>query len=292
MGKTAVKRQRFRVFLSAATLCLFFGVGSCLAQNEPRSEHGDPREIRIHEVRSAGGVTLIVENTKAHDVTMRLTIHSTNARIMRYKAQTDTYPAKSKSQALFLHRDDKTQPWSWRYRMRWVKGDIHAKHNEFVVYRLPFEKNKSFRVIQSYHGDFSHYGANEYTVDFAMREGTSVCAAREGQVVDVQDKYDEGGKDMSLKHRSNFVTIAHSDGTLAEYHHLKHKGVLVKVGQRVSAGEKIGLSGNTGYSSLPHLHFGVYSPKDGSTMQSHPVAFRTAQGVIREPVKRRHYTVP
>ena len=186
-----MKRQRFHILWSSAALCLFWGAGSCLAQ----SRLGDHEAIQIDEVRSAGGVTLIVENLKAHDITVRLTIHSTNARVMHYKMETDTYPGKSRTQALFIHQDDKTQTWSWRYRTRWVKGDIHAKHNEFVVYRLPFENNKSFRVIQSYHGSFSHQGTHEYTVDFAMREGTSVCAAREGQVVDVQDKYEKGGMD-------------------------------------------------------------------------------------------------
>jgi murein DD-endopeptidase MepM/ murein hydrolase activator NlpD len=265
---------------------LFSSIGACSAQNEPNGG------IKVHEARSAGGITLLVENLNWYDATVTLTVRSRNARIMRYKVQTDTYPGKSKTQALFLHRDDKEQPWSWRYRTRWVKGDIHASHNEFVLYRLPYEKKKSFRVLQSYHGRFSHQGPHEYTVDFAMREGMSVCASREGVVVDTQDRFDEGGAEDSLKHKSNYVTIAHEDGTLGEYHHLKYQGVLVEVGQAVSAGDVIGLSGNTGYSSVPHLHFGVYSPKDGRTMQSHPVAFRTAQGVIREPVKRHHYTVP
>lgn len=287
-----MKRQRLHIHGVCAGLCLLLGVGTCLAQDERELEPDRHRGIKIHKVRSAGGITLMVENLNWYDATVTLRIRSTNARIMRYKAQTDTYAAKSKAQALFIHRDDKEQPWSWRYRMRWVKGDIHATHDESILYRLPFEKKKSFRVLQSYHGEFSHQGPHAYTVDFAMREGMSVCAARDGVVVDTQDRFDEGGAKEYYKHKSNYVTIAHADGTLGEYHHLKHHGVLVEVGQRVSAGDVIGLSGNTGYSSFPHLHFGVYSPKDGRTLQSHPVAFRTAQGVIREPVKRRHYTVP
>lgn len=292
MGMAAMRRQRLHVFCVSTGISLLLSVGACLAQDELESKSGHNGGVRVYEARSAGGVTLLVENLNWYDATVTLTVRSRNARIMRYKAKTDTYAGKSKSQALFIYRDDKEQPWSWHYRTRWVKGDIHAQHDDFVLYRLPFEKKKSFRVLQSYHGRFSHQGAHEYTVDFAMREGMSVCAAREGVVVDTQDKYDEGGAEDSFKNKSNYVTIAHSDGTLGEYHHLKVQGVLVEVGQEVSAGDVIGLSGNTGYSSFPHLHFGVYSPKDGRALQSHPVAFRTAQGVIREPVKRRHYTVP
>lgn len=285
-------RQLIHIHGRCVGLLLLLGIQACWAQDRLAPDPEPNGGVKIHKVRSAGGVTVMVENLNWYDATVTLTIRSRNARVMRYRAQTDTYPAKARTQALFVHQDDKGLPWSWRYRMRWVKGDIHAEHDESVLYRLPFEKKKSFRVLQSYHGEFSHQGAHAYTVDFAMREGMSVCAARDGIVVDTQDKFDEGGAKEYFKTRSNFVTIAHADGTLGEYHHLKHHGVLVALGQKVSAGDVIGLSGNTGYSSLPHLHFGVYSPKDGRTMQSHPVAFRTAQGIIREPVKRRHYTVP
>ncbi|MCF7974753.1 MAG: M23 family metallopeptidase [Phycisphaerae bacterium] len=285
-------QQRLHVFLLCAGLCLVWGVWPCPTLAESHPKGADQGAIKVHKVQSPEGTVLEVENLMAYDVTLNLTFRSRNTRIVRYKAETDTFPGQSRTRAVLLQPEDRSQPWSWRYRTRWLKGDMHALHDDSVLYRLPFEKNKSFRVIQSYHGQFSHQGINEYTVDFAMREGTSVCAARGGLVVDMEDQYDKGGVDETLKDRSNFVTIAHADGTLGEYHHLKYLGVLVEVGQHVSAGDVIGLSGNTGYSSLPHLHFGVYSPKDSVTTQSHPVAFFTSQGVIREPVKRRHYAVP
>jgi murein DD-endopeptidase MepM/ murein hydrolase activator NlpD len=53
---------------------------------------------------------------------------------------------------------------------------------------------------------------------------------------------------------------------------------MVKTGQTVETGEVIGLSGNTGYSSGPHLHFDVFRAKDGKTRESVPIRFRTGKG--------------
>ena len=56
----------------------------------------------------------------------------------------------------------------------------------------------------------------------------------------------------------NEIEIKHSDGTYAAYSHLKYKGTFVKKGEKVKKGQLIGLSGNTGWSSKPHLDFCVF----------------------------------
>lgn len=55
----------------------------------------------------------------------------------------------------------------------------------------------------------------------------------------------------------NYVTVDQGDGTRVQYYHLQQNGALVDVGDVVCAGEPIGLSGNTGFSSAPHLHLDV-----------------------------------
>jgi murein DD-endopeptidase MepM/ murein hydrolase activator NlpD len=92
----------------------------------------------------------------------------------------------------------------------------------------------------------------------------------------VKDDSDKGGSSMDYDRYNNYVLIRHEDGTLAHYCHLQKGGCLVKPGQRVNAGDAIAHSGNTGFSSGPHLHFCVFKTRDGKQRISLPVKFRTA----------------
>lgn len=160
-------------------------------------------------------------------------------------------------------------------------GDINASKSKNIVYRLPFET--SARIGQGYNGKFTHFGLFPFAVDFSLPEGSSVLAAREGLVIAVQDKFTSGGTTSFFKDKANYVQILHKDGSIAEYAHLKHKGVLVQMGQIVKTGEKIGLSGNTGFSSAPHLHFHVLKPtEDFQNLETFPTAFETDEGIVEE----------
>lgn len=72
--------------------------------------------------------------------------------------------------------------------------------------------------------------------------------------------------------------ILHNDSTIGRYLHFKHKGVAVKLGQKVKRNTIIGYSGSTGYSSNPHLHFAVTSPIDGSNSKSLEFYFSDKEG--------------
>ncbi|CAM9669394.1 unnamed protein product, partial [Discosporangium mesarthrocarpum] len=111
------------------------------------------------------------------------------------------------------------------------------------------------RCIQGNNTHGTHKGSLAYAFDFKLREGSQVLAARAGVVVAVCDHFSEGSRDKSLLPRANFVALRHVDGTYTRYMHLMFRGVLVAVGQEVGAGDLIGLSGNTGFTSSPHLHF-------------------------------------
>ncbi|MEU9720724.1 M23 family metallopeptidase [Streptomyces sp. NPDC047976] len=107
--------------------------------------------------------------------------------------------------------------------------------------------------------------------DFAVPTGTKVKAAAAGTVVKAGPN---GGGDGPAY--GNAIVIKHADSTYSQYAHLSQ--IQVKIGQKVSAAQQIALSGNTGNSSGPHLHFEIRTtPNYGSAVN--PVAFLRNAGV-------------
>jgi murein DD-endopeptidase MepM/ murein hydrolase activator NlpD len=251
---------------------------------------GERNAVRVKRITTPACVSLIIENLRAYDVTVTLAIRPENAQVTRLAPETATYGGHSQLEAVRVSVIDPSKPCRWRYSLHWAKGAMNVRHDDETRYRLPFQKGETYRVSQGYGGRWSHRGQDEYAVDFATPEGTTVCAAREGIVVDLRESSKTGGPDKKYRDEDNYVSIAHADGTIGEYHHLQYEGVLVEIGDRVAAGQAIALSGDTGYSTHPHLHFGVYSAVDGSHRQSHRVTFVTLQGTIAEPRAGRAYT--
>lgn len=153
------------------------------------------------------------------------------------------------------------------------------------IYGLPINSSKKVRIIQGYNGKYSHKGS--YALDFRLKKGSIVCAAREGIIFKVEDQFTKGGPKKRYLSKGNYIIIKHSDGTYAAYWHLGHKGVVVKVGDSVQKGDIIGFSGNTGYSSWPHLHFDVYYFSNGKQITV-PTKFETHKGIKQLKIYRRY----
>ena len=103
--------------------------------------------------------------------------------------------------------------------------------------------------------------------------------------MDVEEDFNRGGADMDkFGDKANHVRILHDDGTMALYAHLDLASVSVRPGGRVRAGQLIARSGNTGFSSGPHLHFAVQQ-NIGMKLVSVPFKFRTATGAPATPVE-------
>jgi murein DD-endopeptidase MepM/ murein hydrolase activator NlpD len=169
--------------------------------------------------------------------------------------------------------------WNFTYaqltdtQIRNLKGGRVKPDNSFI-YTLPFATGSKFLLIQAYNSKMSH--ANELSLDFKMKKGSKVCAAREGVVTAVRKDSDLGGLNAKYMNDGNHIIITHSDGSTAMYWHLQKDGALVNLGDTIKQGQLIGYSGNTGYTAFPHLHFQVQE-KNGNDIATR---FYTKKGVI------------
>lgn len=185
--------------------------------------------------------------------------------------------------------DDAVQP-SMEYRYEYLIGDPQAQHRPAAPYRAPFAISSGHVVSQAYPDTMTHNTPDsQYAIDIAMPVGTDVFAARGGVVFDVAAQNFKGGADASNMSLANVVRILHDDGTYAIYAHLNWNSIRVRVGDEVERGEYIADSGNTGYSSGPHLHF-VVVRNIGMTMQSVPVTFSGANSMSIAPATGRVLT--
>ena len=160
------------------------------------------------------------------------------------------------------------------YVRKLQKGNI--TEDTSYVYHLPYEEERSYRVVQGYFSAFSH--KNRAALDFKMKRGTTICTARDGIVVRVKEDGDRGGWNKKFRPFGNNIVIQHPDGSRAGYWHLQKDGVLVNVGDSVKRGQVIALSGKTGYAALPHLHFLVWTSANGNWQQV-PTRFQTDKGI-------------
>lgn len=168
-----------------------------------------------------------------------------------------TVAAGGSSLVAVLSRGDPARSGDFELRMDSLPGDPSARPAD-VEYLLPLQQAK-FRIDQAYGGSFSHKDLeNRYALDFAADIGTPVLAARDGLVMQVEFAFERAGLNQEkYAGRANFVRVLHDDGAMTLYAHLDSGGAMVRVGQRVRAGQQIGRSGNTGFTTGPHLHFAV-----------------------------------
>lgn len=154
-------------------------------------------------------------------------------------------------------------------------GTTTDEDNSFI-YALPYPTGEKHLLLQGYKSSFSHKG--RMALDFKMKKGSAVTAAREGVVVRVEESFKKGGLHKKYLRKANQVVIRHSDGSQAYYGHLQFNGAVVNVGDTVKQGQLIARSGSTGYSVTPHLHFIVWGPQPGGGRGQMPTRFMTKDG--------------
>jgi len=246
---------------------------------------GEPGEVQLLNREIDGGTVLVARNTYYAPVEVAWELATTENVVTDAPASGSMLvPARGDRELMTLRRADPALPMRFEYEFRYLLGSPEAVHAPDGAYRLPYALASSHPVSQAFPDTVTHADpASAYAYDFAMPVGTGIYAARDGIVVEVASDYYEAGLDPSVDGpRANIVRVLHDDGTMSLYAHLNWNSIRVVPGQRVRRGEHIADSGNTGFSSGPHLHF-VVQRNDGGRLVSVPVEFAGPGGTSVAP---------
>ena len=230
-------------------------------------------EVCIQPVQDGRSVSFDALNNSAAPVTVNIRFTQL-ANLTPYPSLPPAHvvPANAYARVAQFAVANPAMRWAFRYDWSWVLGDARARHNDSTLYRMPFGGHEPRRVTQGNNGLFSHKGAHRYAVDFGMPIGTPILAARGGLVIRVTDGYTRAGISDEFLSKANAVLVLHDDRTVATYAHLD-PGSGVREGMRVQAGDVVGFSGDTGYSTGPHLHFEVWKTDWNADLETLPVRF-------------------
>ena len=157
-------------------------------------------------------------------------------------------------------------------------------------YVLPWNVGSTYTMFQ---GNCSQLGGHRdtFAYDFDLDMGDPVLAARAGIAIIVNDQFSD---DDHIEGHENNVFVEHDDGTVVRYTHLMQNGAMVTQGQAVQAGDLLGLSGNSGNSAGPHLHFQAFRDRSSfNKSNAIPITFTNAAGrteITGELIEGEQYT--
>jgi murein DD-endopeptidase MepM/ murein hydrolase activator NlpD len=197
-------------------------------------------------------------------------------------------PGQTEQTLLGIGAEDPRRGFQYKLQMASVPGPPGRPPAAEIVLDPPFAAGQQFPISQGFQGNRTHTTPDsEYALDIVMPVGTPVLAVRDGTVMDVEEDFNRGGADREIfLDKANHVRVLHEDGTMAVYAHLDLASVSVRPGARVRAGQQLARSGNTGFSSGPHLHFALQR-NIGMELVSLPFKFRVAEGGPAAPEESR-----
>lgn len=214
--------------------------------------------VKIYYEQVKDGYNIYADNQEFCPVSIKIDFTITNLDIRGGNNGIYTIAPLKKKQLLTqltIAKKGKAYKFSYRYLTNYG-NDTQENYDNDYVYNLPFSNSSSFKIYQGYNGSFSHQ--NQNSLDFTMPVGTEITAIRDGVVIDIVEQNDKNCGSESCKKYNNYIIIYHSDGTFAEYTHIKQKGAIVNVGDKVNKGDLIAYSGNVGWSTGPHLHLVIF----------------------------------
>lgn len=159
---------------------------------------------------------------------------------------------------------------------------LPTERTGFFAWPVLLRSNGGLGILTQHFGEVSglYKGKPHNGMDIGAPVGTPVVAAQGGKVIAVDDN------DLSKSRKyqyGKYVLIAHDNNFTTLYAHLSRQSV--RVGDVVKLGDLIGYSGSTGYSTGPHLHFGLYWGPSVKMQSVPPAAGLVPVGVVIDPEK-------
>jgi len=239
-------------------------------------------EVRLLQRSGSAGVALIAQNLYYGPVQIAFRLQPIeNVSPDTRRSGLEVLPPRSETELVVVGKSVDNVDLRFDSEFEFIPGEPGAVHRPPQPYRLPYALSTEVRVSQAYPDTKTHIDpASQHAVDFVMPIGTDVFAARDGVVIEVASDFFENGTDYTVDGpRANVVRVLHDDGTMALYVHLNWNTIRVVPGQRVRRGEYLADSGNTGFSTGPHLHF-VVQRNEGGALVAVPLEFAGSAGPI------------
>ncbi len=245
----------------------------------PKTERiNPPQKVKVYDIQKDKSVEVYCENNSDQIQSVKIKCQLTGMSPSKKFPMIVILKPHSTKLLSVLKPKQSARNYFYKYSYEFVDGNVNANHDNSYVYNLSFQKGHSYILGQGYNGRYSHHNSN--SLDFNMDVGTPVHAMRGGKVVYVVEKNKKGCASSRCAKYANQVKIRHSDGTYADYYHLKHNGVVVHNGDIVKKGQLIAYSGNTGWTSGPHLHVKIYKASFQRENPGFRTKFRTRKGVV------------